>query len=130
VPEILRWFKRHSVSVRTARRATVEGDDCNGCQVTRTDLHRLLGQRWALPVLEALATGPMRFNELKRACGCGAPALAKTMRELTREDLLVGAMRTFDGFPCFGVTSAGRQVLAWSRLLPLKVSSTQPLEKT
>jgi hypothetical protein len=84
--------------------------------VTRTDLHRLLGQRWALPVLEALAIGPMGFNELKRA----APRVTARMLSVTLDALqagqLAGPMRDY---AAYAITGTGLQVLAWSRLLPV-----------
>lgn len=93
--------------------------------MTRRKLHELLGTRWGLDLLTALAAAPLRSNELRsRLAGLSGRMQAKTLRQLAdaglvaRDEVAAGARRRE---VTYSLTATGREALAWSAL-PLEPS--------
>jgi DNA-binding HxlR family transcriptional regulator len=63
-----------------------------GCLATREILDRI-GDKWSLYIIATLASGPRRFNELKRSIdGISQRMLTLTLRGLERDGLLTRTM--------------------------------------
>ena len=58
------------------------------CQVINSVLARV-GDRWSVQIIFALGDGPKRFNVLKRDLGITQRVLAKTLRDLQSDGLVL-----------------------------------------
>lgn len=58
------------------------------CQVINSVLARV-GDRWSVQIIFALGNGPKRFNALKRDLGITQRVLAKTLRDLQIDGLVM-----------------------------------------
>ncbi len=66
--------------------------DAGGCLATRKILDRI-GDKWTLYIVATLASGPRRFNELKRSIdGISQRMLTLTLRGLERDGLITRTM--------------------------------------
>lgn len=78
-----------------------------------------VGDRWTLQVVEALLTGPRRFNDLlDQVPGIAANILSERLRRLEREALLVA--RPYSQRPprsAYQLTAEGRELAGALRLL-------------
>jgi DNA-binding HxlR family transcriptional regulator len=78
-----------------------------------------VGDRWTLLVVEALLTGPRRFNDLLEALpGIAANILSERLKRLEREALLVA--RPYSQRPprvAYQLTAEGRELAGALRLL-------------
>lgn len=80
------------------------------CPITST--LSVIGGKWHLMVLYALAQQPRRFNELQRlAPGVSHKVLTETVRHLERHDLIARSVGT-DASPCvqYSLTERGQTV--------------------
>ncbi|MBN9382682.1 MAG: helix-turn-helix transcriptional regulator [Chitinophagaceae bacterium] len=58
-------------------------DECNGMISSVRDTLYVVGGKWKLPIISALRSGPLRFNELQSAVGEITPKiLSKELKEL------------------------------------------------
>src|SRR5271170_2260554 len=80
-----------------------------------------VGDRWTLLVVQALLTGPRRFNDLLEAIpGLAANILSERLKRLEREALLVA--RPYSQRPprfAYELTAEGRELAGALRLLAL-----------
>lgn len=87
--------------------------------MTRSELHELLGTRWALPLLGALEPRALRSSELRsRNVGLSSRMQAVTLRSLAAAGL-VDRLETYTSSVhakrvTYALTARGRLVLAWS----------------
>jgi len=85
-----------------------------------------LDRKWALPVVATLASGPMRFSELRRAMpGVTPRALATTLKALRADDTLARAVS--DDYPptcTYRLTPAGRRLAPAVRALEAALLET------
>lgn len=67
---------------------TLSHHDVTACR-TVSDVLSRVGDKWTVLVVELLANGPMRFNELRRAIGnISQKMLTSTLRGLERDGLV------------------------------------------
>jgi len=92
--------------------------------VTQSELHALLGSRWALPILTALVVsedGALRFGQLKAAISVSGRMLAQTTRALADAGLMSRVdetARTGVHAVIYSLTAQGRTILDWSAEWP------------
>ncbi|NVH75747.1 helix-turn-helix transcriptional regulator [Paraburkholderia sp. JPY432] len=73
-------------------RPALPDPNAGGCLATREILDRI-GDKWSLYIITTLASGPRRFNELKRSIdGISQRMLTLTLRGLERDGLITRTM--------------------------------------
>lgn len=73
-----------------------------------------IGDRWTLPVVVVLASGTLRFNELRRAvAGISQQMLTRTLRRLERDGVVTRTVHpTVPPMVEYALTSLGRSLAA------------------
>ncbi len=92
--------------------AHLPAPDAGGCLATRKILDRI-GDKWTLYIVATLASGPQRFNELKRSIdGISQRMLTLTLRGLERDGLITRTMYpTIPPRVDYELTEMGRTLL-------------------
>ncbi len=92
--------------------AAMPAPDTGGCLATREILDRI-GDKWSLHIVAMLASGPQRFNALKRGIdGISQRMLTLTLRGLERDGLVTRTMYpTIPPRVDYELTEMGRTLL-------------------
>ena len=90
--------------------------ESHSSSVVRSAQHalRLLGGKWVVPILDALASRPQRHGELRKALGSGLheKVMTETLRRMESAQLLTREARPgIPPFVLYALTDLGRSLL-------------------